>query len=292
MTRLIFFIFILLLARPGKSFAQENRTQEELKNIREDIVIINLLNNLDLKKEQMEFILQKAKAIEAIEKSALNKIAVSVPRMLDACGAIKKEVESGRVTVEKEEARDFTETKHGMEDIIKNRDTQIETKAEETEEILEDFQLIALDNYKPCIIPIMKDGRIGQSSGSKSIVKTLERVKNIPELRYAANKNEIINRLLERIKEKAPSLRIDEEKAREKILNVFGEIRTMDEVTFQIQKTSLAEELHKALLPEPPAMSRIAKIKKFLLSKNSIGILERRLKEVADSENPGYETFQ
>lgn len=268
---------ILAFILPCSSFAQE-RELGELKEMRDDIQIINLLNGLNLRKEQMEFIIGKASQVQQIRSATLNEIASYETDALKAYGAIKQDVQSGRVTVEQEDAIKFNEIKHRMEDITKDTQQQVDKIADEVEVKLEEFQLIALDGYKPCIIPIMNKGRIGQSDADTGITKVLERVKASPGQIYSQRKDEFVSRILDRIKSKIPpQVTIDEANVSSEIMKTFEEVRNMDDVDFQVKKTAIAEELHNKILPEKFSLSRKDKIKKFLLTKNIIPILEERL---------------
>jgi hypothetical protein len=270
-------VIIFMCILPSLTFAQEKYLQE-VEDVREDIVIINLLNSLDLRKEQMEFILVQAKKAQRIRSDALNKTYAYKSEMLNALGAIKQEVESGRVTVEKEEARDFINTKHQIKNIIKDTQINIDKIAQEVEAKLEPFQLIALEGYKPCIIPEMANGRIGQADTAIGITKALQRVKAVPESRYTQNKDRLIKQLLDRIKAEVPrNLPIEEKNIEAEISSTFERVRSMNDVDFQLQKTSIAKGLSNKILPEKKLMSKIDKIGKFLLQENIIPILEQRL---------------
>ncbi len=257
----------------------EEKNFQEVKDVQKDIQIINLLNNLDLRKEQIKFIIEKAREANDIREDALDKISACKSDMLDACSQIKQEVEAGKVIVGKEEKEAFSRMKHRMEYITKDAEVKIDRLAEEIEANLEQFQLMALDSYKPCIIPIMSKGRIGQSDASAGITKILEKVKSAPDLRYSRAEDKLVERLLEMAKNKAPGdYELNETKARQDILETFQEVRKMNEVDFQIQKSALAEELRNKVFPEKIALDRVEKIKRFLLSENVISVLEKRLK--------------
>lgn len=268
-------IFMCIL--PSFIFAQEKELRE-VEDIREDIIIINLLNSLDLRKEQMEFVLEKAKEARRIRRDALNEASAYKSEILNAFGAIKQEVKSGRVTVEKEAARDFIKSKHQIKNIIRDTRINIDKIAHEVEAKLEPFQLIALEDYKPCIIPKMTNGKIGQADTAIGITKVLERVKDAPESRYIQNKDRLIKQLLDRIKTEIPrNSQIEEKNIEAEISNTFESVRNMDDVDFQFKKTSIAKGLSNKVLPKKNLMSKIDKIEKFLLQENVIPILGQRL---------------
>lgn len=268
-------IIALFLSYP--CFAQEKEA-DELRKLRTDIQIINLLNGLDLRKEQIEFIIQQARLAEDIRNSAYQETLAYKSQMLNSCEAIKQQVNSGRVVVEKENALAFHEAKEKFESIARDASAQIDKIAKEVEAKLEEFQLLVLDDYKPCIIPIVNKGRIGQSDAGVGITKVLERAKGSPEAAYAWKKDEFVERILDRIETKFPlGVEMDKTKTRAEINNVLEEARSMDDVDFQVKKTSIAEELGAKILPKERVLSRKDKIKSFLLTKNVIDILQEKL---------------
>lgn len=271
------FFFACLSILP--SFGQ-GQGLPEAKDMREEIQIINLINNLDLRKEQEEFILNKARLAGQIRKSALSEISLYESEMLKAYSAIKNNVESGRVTIEQATAKDFQSTKHKIEGVKKEAQLKIDMLAKEIGANLEEFQVLALDNYKPCIIPIVSNNRIGQSDAATGIIKVLERVKIAPESKYVHNEDKLIKRILDKIKEKSyVDFKIDEQKIKTEIINTFQKVRGMDDIDFQIKKETIAGDLHNRIFPSQKTMTRIAKIKIFLLSKNVIPVLEKKLSQ-------------
>lgn len=273
----IFIIFFMVFVSPALSSAQE-KGLEEVKDARQEIQVINLLNGLELNKEQMEFIILKAGQAQGIRYDAGKKISNLSPCMLDTYGAIKKQVGSGRVTVDKKEIKEFKEAKDNIENITKEARVKIDGIAGEVEKKLEPFQLLALDGYKPCILPRVTNGRIGQSEFSWGITRALERVKKVPESRYAEIKEELVKRISDKVTAHAPSdSKPDTAGIRRDILETFEKVRNMDEVDFEINKAVIAQDLSRKILPAEFVMSRGAKIKKFLLSEAARRILKERL---------------
>jgi hypothetical protein len=279
LTNIILFsvFFSCLSILPG--FGEEEGLGEA-KSMKEQIQIINLINNLDLRKEQAEFILDKAKAADQIRNGALSEISNYESEMLKACSAIKEDVESGRVMVEDATARGFRSIKHKIEGVKKEARIKIDALAKGIEANLAEFQVIALDNYKPCIIPIVTKNRIGQSDAATGIIKVLEKVKRAPESKYAHNRDKLVKRISDKIRNNSyADFKIDEQEIKTEIINTFRKVRAMDNIDFQLQKEGIAEELHNRIfLPKEP-MARTAKIRFFLLSKNVIPVLEKKLRQ-------------
>lgn len=271
------FLAISVILTAKSIFAQADELRQ-VKGLRDDIQIINLLNNLSLRPKQVEFILQKAREAKAIRDAAEVKVNSHKSEMTGAILAIKEEVGDGKVTIEQENAQTFHRLTEEIEGLMKQSYRKQENIAGEVEDNLEEFQLLALDSYKPCIIPIISDGRIGQVDGSNGISKALERVRDIPQVRYEQIKDELAERIIEKAKSKLPPrVELDEAQTRAMIFEAFEKARSMQDAEFSVQKDNIAAGLENRILPEKPHMERSDKIIQFLLTDNAIPILEERL---------------
>lgn len=256
----------------------EDAVLSELAENNEDIQIINLLNGLDLNVKQMRSILGKAEQVKALQESSNDEIRLLSSRLAEITEDIKGDVGEGKVILEKELSREFGYLEHEIKRIKKETYEKIDEIALTIEAELEAFQLYALDNYIPCIVPVITNGRIGQAGSNTGNVKLLERVKNMPASRYNIKKEQLIGNLLDKVKEKIPpDIELDESKIRSNISNIFDKIRAMEDIEFGINKEALAEELKDGILPAKKPFPRKAKIRKFLLSGNIIPILKERL---------------
>lgn len=269
------FLIALILSATIPSRGDAEGDRRELSSLRDDIQIINLLNGLDLTKEQKDFIAAKALEVKDLRRAEADKFAAYKADALKAYGGIKSTVESGRVTVEQEDAKKFKEIKDKAESISKETQTKIDRISEEVEGNLKDFQIVALDDYKPCIIPRISQGRIGQAADNAPLLKILERVEAAPEGRYAGGlRDRSAERIVEEVKKKTPvETKVDEAAVKAEVLKTFAAVRSMDETDFLIKKESIAQELYEKIFPPTTPMTRKQKIKRFLLSENTIGIL-------------------
>ena len=237
MRRYIKFLIVILTFSFSPLVFSQDKDLSELKSFRQDIQIINLLNNLDLRKEQTEFIIKKAELVKDIQEGSYRQIYYRSPEMVRAYEAIKEEVGEGRVLLERESTKKFRQLQDEIIKIKREGHDKINEIALSVEKKLEPFQINALDNYRFCIIPIVSENRIGQSSSALGIVKLLERVKDIPARRYNERKTHIADYFLERAKGRIPlGIQIDESQVKSKALNTFETARSLNEVDFQVRK--------------------------------------------------------
>lgn len=275
-----FLAIILLLASLFPGYAQDKESSK-IKNLHEEILIINLLNNLDLREKQVELILGNAKLVKAIRDNLTDKINSRSEELANSYDSIKKELKTGKVLLSEQTTKKYIGKKDELKKLKMEADEKIDKIALNLETKLEPFQINALDNYKPCIIPRVAKGRIGQSDSDLGIVKLFERIREAPYERYIIKKDNFVNKLLERIKTRLPlGMKLNEAEVRSEIMTTCEKVRTINEVDFQINKGTIAEELREKILPNKIEMSRMDKIKKFLLAEEIIPILQERLNKL------------
>ena len=270
-------ILILFLISPV--FSKEDAPQET-EQLRGDIQVINLLNNLSLRPSQMEFILQKAKEASEIRHTAADKAKLYKAEMADAYSVIKKEVEEGKVIIDQPTAEKFRRLKEEIERLSRQAYVDVDKIAASVAKELEEFQVLALDSYKPCVIPIIQDGRIGQAGTHQGVVRVLEKVRSVPDENFLSVRGKFAGTIIEKTKLKSSAgVKFDAEQAKLAIFRVFDKARAMEAVDFGLQKEALAAELQDSILPHTPEMERADKIKKFLLSESIVPILEKKLEQ-------------
>ncbi len=278
-TRSSFLKYVLLLAilfiLPTNSFCLTNENKNEAEKILEDIRIINLLNSLDLREEQMESILNRAMQVDAIRNNSLYKINRLSYKMSTAGNAIKTQVKKGKVALDKDSAKEFKQIKDEIKKIKKDADKRVNNIASNVEGELEGFQLKALEVYTPCVVPKVSNGRIGQADKGAGIANMLKKVQKLPDKTYEKRKEHLASRLVEKTKEKHSN--VNGVELKRQILELFKQAREMNGVEFELKKKSIVEEFQDKALSKKRTVSNANKIKKFLLSKNTIILLKERL---------------
>jgi len=92
--------------------------ESESRKLREDIQIINLLNGLELSRDQLVFIMAKAREVQRLRDSARSKIFSAETDLASAYVAIRNQVQMGRVVIEKEDTRRFHKIKAEVETVL------------------------------------------------------------------------------------------------------------------------------------------------------------------------------
>jgi len=199
---LIVLITFFSFSSQSPALAKESEIKE-IKNLQEDIRVINLLNSLNLTEQQEAFILNKAKQVKDIKTRNLDEAPLLNEEVVETHKQLKNEFSTGKVAVDEDLAKKFRGHKREIEKNIRTSIKEIDKIALEVENNLEEFQVIALEEYSPCIIPKTSGGRIGQSDGLGHFSKLLERVRVLPQENYDHKKNRFIDRLSERSAERS-----------------------------------------------------------------------------------------
>jgi hypothetical protein len=133
--------------------------------------------------------------------------------------------------------------------------------------------------YKPCIIPPLKKGKIGQASDADGFVRVLEHIHHMPPDQYRLRTDKIAQDAVDKVKTKVPpGYIIDEGKLKDQLLKTMEDVRVMSDVDFAIKKEKIAENIKAQLLPEKPPINIGVKIERFLLQPEIIPLLEGRMK--------------
>ena len=261
---------------PGQVFAKDR--ENKLEKIKTQIHILNLLNGLELSKDQMELILNIAQQAEVIRQKYKNLITQRENQVSSAYNEVLAVAETGSVVIPDDIASSVHRINQEVDRIKEMAQEELINLVTKIKDNLEPHQLYALDDYKPCIIPPVKQGRIGQADDPQGFVKVLERVYSMPQDRYNLNKAEIAQRPIDRMKSKVSAgFIIDQEKLKTQLLKAMDEARQMSSVDFALKKDQIAQNIKAQLLPERPPLNIGVKIERFLLQPEIIPILEERL---------------
>ena len=270
-------VIMVVFVVAGPVFSGEKK-YDEFHEVAERIKISNLINAMSLDVGQVKYILGRAYEATKYRKEAWAEIEKYYRDFLEACENLEDEVMEGRVVVEKKTAKDFHQTKKKIEDIKYDLEKKLILLAGDIKDHLGEYQIIAVGQFTPCLVPKVQEGRVGQEGGNKHILKMLERIRSLPIHAYNNKKQMIINRVVTRTEERLPFLTEKEVQAyKEKIETVFDKIRGLDDVDFSIQKAEIAQNLKNSLKPQKRFQKPKEKIKKFLLSEQAIEVLKKKL---------------
>jgi len=248
----------------------------EIAGLRREVQLLNLINGLELTPEQMRFIVEKAQEAQELRQEL--QAEADAEEMTGVLEEFRATLMAGEnVSPDLAEQWHIVQGRlHTARDAYEAELTRI---AGEVEEVLEEHQLYALEQYVPCVVPPEGELRVGQARGTDGGEAVLERLRALPAERFERHGKEIARRILERIREHMHGavVILDEEAELERIAGLVEEARALSDVEFELQKESLVEELLAPYEAARPQREPTAVIARHLLDPAIIPLLEEKL---------------
>ena len=278
-------IAIIIVAVAFSFYCNAENINQQYGTMRKRIIIYNLINGLYLTREQMRFILSKAKEVDSLREELKEKMEVR-----------KKEQLSLLVKLEDEVKKEIPQPSYGLARKIHHNNIYARKLHREYIEILDravqeiklcltPTQIYNIKAFKPCLVPPEGAARIGQSEEDKGLVRLLERIREMPQYRYMNKKDKIIERFVERIYLKYP--RTEQEKIVKKVpalRNIMDEVRSLSNEDFALQKKDLAKKIKDLIGGDKEREVDVNKrIERFLLDSQTIYVLEDKLSSPSNS---------
>jgi hypothetical protein len=182
---IIFILFFVLL-----SHANAQDIDNQLKNIVTQIHILNLLNGLELNKQQTKLILDTAKEAQEVRFKTREAI-VQKEETLQVYQEVLRVAKTGSLMIPQDIAARVHKVNLEVERTKKGGMEKMAAFAVRIKNNLSPHQLYILDDYKPCIIPPLKKGKIGQASDADAFVKVLEHIHHMPQDQYRLRRDKI-----------------------------------------------------------------------------------------------------
>ena len=253
------------------------------KNIRKEIIGLNLINGLELSQEQMEIILKGAEERKQIAED-FQKLILHLNDDVDVeLKEIKACLDKGK-NIPSSTAQRFHKISNEIKRKKRETEERIRKLAASIKEILEPHQFYQLQEFIPCIIPPEGELRIGQAGNNRGLLRNLEKIRKIPYRIYERRRGDIIDRTLEGMKlHMPPGKEIKENELKKHIQKVFRKTRMLSDTDFEIRKGELAEELISPIKPSHPQNNTVKTVEDFLLCPEIIPILQEKLLSYQDS---------
>ncbi|MFH0889286.1 MAG: hypothetical protein V1871_08785 [Planctomycetota bacterium] len=267
----------------------------KIRELFEDITLLNLVNGLNLNEAQIKQIIQYNKKVQLLRDQMQDENNKTIKDIVDAFATLKSTLEKNEGIPQEIENRAFTMEQEGKKVTgeLMNAVANIE---KELTGILLDAQKEIINTFNPCLIPpkdLKNPVRAGQAQNNEMAVELLRHLRRVPDEVFEERKSEIAQRHLEMIQKRLGKL-TDEEKEREsqRLLKVIEKVRAMTDKEFELNGPGLANEFmneskkdlsrDKDLREEIEQIERIrhggpSRLGRYLLNPKIIPILEKRL---------------
>ncbi|MBF0531317.1 MAG: hypothetical protein HQK55_19015 [Deltaproteobacteria bacterium] len=285
-------------ARPQGVQDEFTQNQNNVTSLLADISTINLLNALNLTKDQMNKLLALAeKAKGAREQTTVQSepFQKALKEAEEAFQALRTEIQKGspakgeipqRAVKIEQQLKELRDQAHRQ---LTKDYKQIEA---ELNTLLTPEQIKVINDFSPCLIPpvnLRDPVRAGQAASNEGAIKSMRRIREIPEANWPTQRTNIAQRIVEQYKRHKFRLTEEEQKnEQERVIGILDKIRKLSGVDFEMQKENLATELQPVdrmaeLRQEMESRTprekqpRFSKAGRFLLEERIISILKERL---------------
>ncbi|MCK5145426.1 hypothetical protein KAR48_01655 [bacterium] len=237
---------------------------DQVKTLKKEIILINLLNGLYLtpaQKNNLKILIAEAensrqlfksnmKDIDAGSISVLNKLKQSLQKENNQDKNLKKQINQNKVKAHQAQRR-LGKALQGIENKVAA--------------MLNENQLIIIETFKPCLIP-HASGRVGQDSG-KGGIHLLERFRNMSNIDRDRMQPMFEEKYLDQYQRHHGRLNTEEKAL---LLQEFRQVLlsagSLSDEQFMLEKQTLAENLQIPEQPgKRPAHNQTGRLGRFLL---------------------------
>jgi hypothetical protein len=262
----------------------------QIKTLRDDINLCNLLNGIYLSKDQMESLLLLAKEAEEIRNQYHNEQVKKAEDFRRALESLRKEVIKG-TGINQNVAKRASGLNKELKDSRISMNHKLARLEQQAGEVLNEGQKQILQEFKPCLLPprnLNHPTRAGQAFDSGPFVKTMERVREVPPRRYKQMRHRVLSHHLKKLEEYHVEITEQEQRAEyRRAGNILDRARSMDPVKFQLHKEELANDLSHLHIERDKKFVdsqklygndyRVGKIGNYFLTPRIVPILEEKI---------------
>jgi len=275
---IITLIATLFIVKPQVSQALE--VKDPNKALRAQIMFQNLIIGLSLDDAQIRTIIGEAHRLKTLEDDLCRDIKANLFSQTKALEALKEETKKDIPQISKDLVNQIHQKKASGLKMHKEYKEALEAATRKVKGLLNDSQIYTMATFKPCLVPPKGPGRVGQdASHGGPGTRLLEKVRKLPEKRYQAVKNKILDRFLEKASLMHPRQINDQTIAtcRNQILAIIEESRDLSDIEFEVYKNEKGEAIKSLIKPQKKEVDVAKRIAKFLLNPEIIPVLEEQL---------------
>ncbi len=265
------------------------KLSESLSELRAQINSLNLINGLNLDRDQMKQIVSLADRIDRKKQDYVRRHKRDYAEMEKAFKDLKN-VLAKNGDLPEGLARRVAGIEHRVKRYRNAMAYELAAEAKKIETFLTPAQLEVVATFRPCILPpknLRDPVRAGQASENERGEQILRSVRAMPDRVYRRMKERMISRNIQ-IAESLHARLSDAERKQERkrLGDLLDKVRSMSDADFELSKGELAEQLKpknkmgdliKQMQQAKPG-GDTGKAARFLLSPSAVEILRARAK--------------
>lgn len=219
---------------------------DRIESVKREISLWNLVNNVSLSKEQAE----QCQALAERARASYEAYTKEIIPLTEAYEKKLKELlpllEAGAVLVD-DEKEDLMKAERPFYALQWDFFLEINAIEEELKKVLSPWQIQAITNYQPCVIPtkeLADPVRIGEANeNTQDYEDKLIAARTIEEASYEGFKTEIVTELIREYEVLFGYLEADElAREKEHLESIFDRARALSDEEFIYEKKDLVEE--------------------------------------------------
>jgi hypothetical protein len=284
-----FLLCVIALALVGVRFAsamdEPPEAYERVRNLKQDISILNLLNGLHLTDQQRIAILEEARNAQAVRDRYVRSKSEQLSQTAESLEDLKRQLMNPQAPPPKEIERKAKRDNSDIRRLQESYAHEIGTIEKRVAKILTDGQKEILVDFKPCLLPpknLRNPTRAGQAHDYSRVERFLTRSRHWSSDVYERRLEHFLDKFVEKVEEKQGSMSKDEELAEKgRVRTIVEEAQSLSDVDFELSKQELAEciDIYKSSPKKKVLVTaghRHGQIARFLLSERAVPILEQR----------------
>ncbi len=254
---------------------------EELKELQEEISLLNLLRGLYLSEDQITEICEIAVEADNAVKSAASPILIDKEEIIATFADLRNRLflGPGQETQSQQKAQQINDRLKEAQEKVLEQMTKLEARVAR---VMTSAQLEIIEGFVPCLIPprdLKNPVRVGQAGAAEGpLARMTELIYATPEDVWSERKMILLGKVVKKLEEESGKL---SDSMRSDLLNRLAataqKIRATNPVDFALKKGDLADEL---LLIDHTrrgahGQKNLGKVGKWFLSETALRILPR-----------------
>jgi hypothetical protein len=257
----IVFLSLALVCTFSAPRTVQSKSDPTLVELRKQIVITNLMNALELTTAQKDTIISLIRRARDYEQQFSKVVQPHHSDGVTTYQNILKQVQTGQWALSPSVRRRFREYKFQVQKAEREYHRKIDQLIDRIKKTLRPEQIYILETFKPCIIPHISSGRIGQADQSKGWAHHLDRIYHMSDRKYFRRKDKIIRQWLKKIPVRfAVGYSAESDHPYQILSESLDHMRRLSATDYVVQRAQIIEDLRTTLLKKPPISQKTRNI--------------------------------
>lgn len=276
--------------------------EQELRDLRDDINLLNLLNGLYLTQEQVTRLLEVARQANTLrgigEEGFEAQEAAQWVAALEQARRALWEGQKVSPTPRRSLQQVLNPIPPGRPRSPQVVEALLRPLVAEVEGFLSEAQRRVIEDYAPCLIPprnLRDPVRVGQATDHEAAVGALRGLRAIPSLQYELQRGVWAEQTLQELERHGGAYPASErQRVKEALLAFADRVRSLPEVEFELSKEELAREFEgfNRQHQVKEAMKRLSNSSEVVRRKIQANLLHPRIVPLLEARLRQLETFQ